>query len=197
MVSHPVRSVRSATGMTLAELMIVVAIIAIAAGAAIPTFNQSIKILKLGSGMRQMESELQTARLRSVATSQPLQVRFNCPASGQYRIVQVTGNAAIDNDTSRCSTAKYPYPPTLNLQAGPNLDGPIRYMPSDVTLNGATDKSNFPVSWVQFNANGTMTPPTGTAAPINITMQVLLKSGTGGTQMKTVVVTQLGRVYAQ
>ena len=108
---------------------------AIIAAVAIPQMQQMVASMRLGAATREVERELQTARLKAVSTNRRLRVRMNCPAAGFYRTVEFLGSAA-DNPTSRClATGPYTYPPAdLDPLTLPNLDGPVRTLAQGVTV---------------------------------------------------------------
>jgi hypothetical protein len=103
--------------------------------------------LRLGQGARDVTSELQAARLRAVTSSRPIRVRFNCPAANEYRLTELIGTPsapdAADSATNRCSPTAYPYPAADNDPlTRPNHDGPVRYLPRDVSF-GTTSTLEF------------------------------------------------------
>ena len=73
---HPVPGSR---GFTLIELIVVAALLITIMAIAIPSFHLT-DAMKLNGAAREVERELQIARLRAVTVNRPLQVRFNCPA---------------------------------------------------------------------------------------------------------------------
>ncbi len=66
-------------GFTLMEMLMVTTVFVIIAGMAVPLFSDVTDSIKLGEAGRQVERELQTARLTAVSGNQPLRVRFDCP----------------------------------------------------------------------------------------------------------------------
>lgn len=123
---------RSQAGFTLVEMMMTLTVFAILAGAAIPQFADMTGEMRLHQGLREVERELQTARLRAVTSNRPIRVRFNCPAVGQFRMVELIGTPSDpdpeDSDTNldRCG-GDYPYPAgDTNRLTLPNHDGPVR-----------------------------------------------------------------------
>src|SRR5688500_11115913 len=104
-------------GFTLVEMMMTVTVFAILAGAAAPQFADMTGGMRLRQGLREVERELQAARLRAVTSNRPIRVRFNCPAAGQYRMVELIGTPTdpdaeedLDTNLDRCSSGEYPYP---------------------------------------------------------------------------------------
>lgn len=178
---------RSALGFSLADLMVAVAIGATLTGIAVPTAMQAIDSVRLSSATRDVERELQTARLKAVSKNRAMVLRMSCPAVGQYRIVELTGVAATDTDADRCSETQFPYPgPKDTDPATPAFDGPIRYVHPSVVVAGQT---------VAFSPNGTAALFTnGVRAPIGNGATVTITKG--GTT-KTVEINGLGRIQIQ
>ena len=133
----------SEIGFTLIDLVATVAIMATVSAMAIPQVTSGLDLMRLGMSLRDVERELQFARLKAVSTNRPMRVRFDCPAAGQVRVVEVIGTSAVpdvndaDAVTNRCSEATYPYSPTGADQSRltrPNNDGPIRRLYDGTTF---------------------------------------------------------------
>jgi prepilin-type N-terminal cleavage/methylation domain-containing protein len=183
------RRTRSAAGFTLPELLVAVAILGTVAAIAIPMGLQMTERMRLNQGLREVEREMQTARLKAVSLNKPLQVRFNCPAAGQYRIVEVM-NSAVDNTTNRCNQVAYPVRTGRDADpATPDFDGPVRYLTNQVQFPSGT-------TVFQFAPNGQTLQIVGTSA------QVISGTGVNFTMTKgsltgTVNVNGLGRIRIQ
>src|SRR6266576_4582681 len=95
-----VHSWRSTRGFTLVDLMITVGLIGTIAAIAVPQLTNTLDGLKLGNETRTVERELQLARLSAVTTNRPIRVRFNCPAVGNYRRVELIGTIHAANSNS-------------------------------------------------------------------------------------------------
>jgi len=109
-----VRQRPSEIGFTIIELVLVLAVFAVLSAMAVPALSAFGERMKLGQGQREVERELQMARLKAVTANRRMRVLFNCPAAGQYRRVEVLGSA-LDDAADRCSEAKYPIlPPDRN-----------------------------------------------------------------------------------
>lgn len=93
---------RSTRGFTIFELLIVMALIAIFAAMGIPTLQESTRRNAVWTGSETIGTQIRQARLKAISRNKSFRVRFNCPAAGQFRILEVTGNGAIDNATDRC-----------------------------------------------------------------------------------------------
>jgi Tfp pilus assembly protein FimT len=162
------------------------AIVALA-GISIPRFNNLIRAQKARDAARMVERELQTARLKAVSTSRALRVRFNCPATGQFRLLEVTGVSTVDNATNRCDPAAYPSPgPNDSLRSTPSLDGPVRYLPPSTSISSTA--LNF-----EFSPKGQVyTVDTGGAVAVvagNLVMTVTRQGWSN-----TVTLNELGRI---
>lgn len=181
------RSLRRQAGFTLVELMLVLAGATTLAALALPQFNNFLESQRARNAARLVERELQVARLKAVGTSRALRVRFNCPAAGQLRILEVTGVAATDNSTSRCNPATFPSPgPQDTLKSTPSLDSPVIYLPKGTTVAGPALNYEFsPAGNVySVSASNVVTAVTG-----DVTLTV-----TRGSYSKTVTMNALGRV---
>ncbi len=185
-------------GFTLLELLVVVALITIVAGMAVPAITSTSAQMRLANAARQVERELQTARMKAVRADRVMRVRFNCPATGEYRMVELLGTVrtpATDDDDSRaavrCGNASYPYPDTdPEFFAAPNNDGPIQTLLRDVAFST--------VQTIDFWPDGTA-HTMGATTPISgagVTLQVY--DLTRGTSVnKSITVNGLGKVTLQ
>ena len=123
-------------GFTLLELMLVLAVLGVLSAMAIPAVLNTTQQIKLAANARAVERELQGARMKAVRSNRAIRVRFNCPSTGQYRIVELLGSRqtpATDDDDSRaatrCGYSAYPYPDTnQDFFSIPNNDGPIQML---------------------------------------------------------------------
>jgi Tfp pilus assembly protein FimT len=134
---------KSGAGFTLIDMIAVMAIIATVSAIAIPQVTSTLDSMRLGMSVRDVERELQFARLKAVSTNRPMRVRFDCPSAGKIRVVEVIGTSAIPdaNDADavlgRCSETTYPYSPTGADQSRltrPNNDGAIRTVYAGTTF---------------------------------------------------------------
>ena len=134
-------------GFTLIEMMMTVTVFAILAGAAVPGLKDMTGSMRLRQNMREVERELQAARLKAVSSNRAIRVRFNCPAVGSYRTVELIGTPSIPDDDDgagdRCADTAYPFPAgDTNRLTLPNHDGPVRQLHPTVTF-GAADTLEF------------------------------------------------------
>jgi len=170
--------VKSAAGFSIIDTVATMAVIATVSAMAVPQVMNAADGMRLGMSLRDVERELQYARLKAVSTSRPMRVRFDCPSAGKIRAVEVIGTSAApdandaDSVLTRCSEATYPYKPTGADQSRltrPNNDGAIRTLYSGATF---TAKQTL-----EFWPNGTVHTACQAACD------------TSGTQVNTVTLT--------
>jgi len=166
---------RSEAGFTLIDTICVVAIFAILAGISVPAFQNLTEGYKLGQSLREVERELQSARLKAVTSNRPLRLRFNCPAAGQYRIVELIGTpsvpAAEDGAANRCQESTYPTPAADNNPlTRPNHDGPMRRLPPGITFSAANTLEFWPDGTVHQQNGATLPWPVIPAAGTSVTL---------------------------
>ena len=74
-------------GFSLIELMIVVALVAVLAGIAVPQLAGAMTRYALINASQQVVSTIRAARVQAVGKNRVARVRFNFPAAGQYQVV--------------------------------------------------------------------------------------------------------------
>lgn len=185
-------------GFTLLELLVVVAVISIVGAIAVPAITSTSAQMRLSNSARQVERVLHTARMKAVRSDRVMRVRFNCPATGEYRMVELLGTvrtpATDDADsraTVRCGNASYPYPDTdPEFFAAPNNDGPIETLLRDVAFSTVQTIDFWPDG--SAHTMGATTPISGAG----VTLQVY--DVTNGTSVnKSITVNGLGKVTLQ
>jgi hypothetical protein len=177
-------------------MLITMALISVIAGMGVPALANLADSFKLGNALRDVERELQTARLKAVTSNRPIRVRFNCPVAGQYRMVELIGTPSApvtaDTATNRCQDTVYPFPPgDLNPLTRPNHDGPLRRLPDTVAFGSAVT--------LEFWADGSVHKDAGTGTPwpvIPTTGQTTETSITltRGTDVRRIDINGLGKV---
>lgn len=177
---------RTDRGFTLTELMLIVAVLATVLGLAVPSAGRMLESVRLNASASEVERELQTARLKAVSVNRTLRVALNCPAAGQFRIIEFVGTPAVDNASNRCSATAYPSPPDNDPTTRPNFDGPVRQVAEGVTLT--TKRFEFRSNGTAFEIVGTTVTPIATSSSVTITK---------GTKTKTVTVNALGKIDLQ
>jgi type II secretion system protein H len=198
----PMRQRLDVRGFTLVEMILVVAIIAVVSVFAVPQILSSSRQMKLSGAARQVERELQTARMKAVKSNRPIRVRFNCPSAQQYRMVELLGSpqapVANDDDTaasSRCNTTNYPYPDNdPEFFAIPNNDGPLQTLPRELSFGN--------VQTIEFWPDGSAHAQSGTTNPwpvigtegVTLTMYDVKYQST---MVKSITVNGLGKITLQ
>jgi prepilin-type N-terminal cleavage/methylation domain-containing protein len=183
-------------GFTLIEILVTTTVIGIVTAMAIPLMTNAADSIKLGQATREVERELQSARLKAVSSNQPMRLRFDCPVAGQYRITELVGTpsapAAADIAANRCSLATYPYPGDADRKplTRPNHDGPLRTLTTLVSFSNVTTIEFWPNGTAHTNTGGTnpWPPIAGTG-----TLVTLVK----GTKSKTILVNGVGKIQVQ
>jgi len=155
-------------GFTLLELLVTAGFIGVAAAVAIPAMNNAVERNRVIAGGELIAAQIREARLAAISRNQAFRVRFNCPTAGAFRMLEVTGDASVDDDSDRCTT---------NL---PN-DGPPQYLSGNVSF-GESDPHDL-----QISARGLVSALDGATLP-------LVFEVTYGSQTRNVSVTALGRV---
>jgi prepilin-type N-terminal cleavage/methylation domain-containing protein len=179
-------------GFSLIEVLMATTLIGIIAAMGVPLIGDVADSIKLGEAARQVERELQTARMTAVSANRPVRVRFNCPAAGEYRMVELIGTpsvpAAGDSAANRCAFASYPFPAAdRNPLTLPNNDGPVRTLDSTVSFQQSTT--------IEFWADGSAHAASGTTNPWPVipspgTNIILLRK----LKTRTIVVNSIGKV---
>jgi type II secretory pathway pseudopilin PulG len=190
------RSFRASEGgFTLVDLLVVVGLLGVLSAIGIPLLNSTTVRLRLNQAAQDVRSELQGAKQRAVASNRPIRIRFDCPSTAIYRAVELIGTASTpvpaDADAARCNDTTYPYPRAdLDPITRPNVDGPVRRLPSGITFSS--------VKTVEFWPDGTAHADSGTGTPwpaiptTGITLTLAQ-----GTRTASIQVNGVGRITLQ
>jgi prepilin-type N-terminal cleavage/methylation domain-containing protein len=110
--------VTSTRGFTLVELLIGLAIIGIISATAIPVFISSSARNAVWTATELVGSQIRLARLQAISHNSRFRVRFDCPSTGNFRVLAVTENPAIDDAADRCDQTEPFDSGVLTLPAG-------------------------------------------------------------------------------
>lgn len=182
----------SQSGFSFVEMLMVVALVGIMSVVGLPLLGGMRNTIELGEAARQVERELQSARMTAVSSNQPMRVMFNCPATGEYRMVELIGTPSVpnaaDGAVGRCSTTTYPFPaPDNNPISRPNNDGPLRTLSANVTFTTVTTIEFWPDGTAHTNTGGTNPWPPIAASGTTLVL-------TRGTQTKSILVNGVGKI---
>ena len=170
----------------------VTALVSIVSVIGLPLLGQISGTIELGEAARQVERELQSARMTAVSANHPVRVMFNCPATGEFRMVELIGTpavpAAADGVIGRCSQSTYPFPaPDNNPITRPNNDGPLRMLGDLVTITTSTTIEFWPDGTAHTNSGGTNPWPPIASPGTNI---ILTRAG----KTRSILVNGIGKV---
>jgi Tfp pilus assembly protein FimT len=181
------RTVNGQAGFTVTELVMVMAGAITLAALAGPSFSTLVDANRARTAARQVERELQTARLKAVTASRALRVRLDCPAVGQLRVLEVTGISTTDDAANRCDPTAFPSPgPDDTLRSTPSLDSPVVYLADGATVTGA-------IRHFEFSPRGSVHEVDGSGATVDVAGDVVLTIALEG-WTHTVTINALGRI---
>jgi prepilin-type N-terminal cleavage/methylation domain-containing protein len=185
---------RSQAGFTLAELLVVTAVFGIVSALAMPQLGRAVEAYRLGIAIREVERELQAARVAAVTANRQVRVLFNCPVAGQFRRVEVLGEPGLpdarDDLVARCDPGVFPYPAAdVDPLTRPNHDGPLHWLPNGVTMGG--------VGGIEFRPNGTARSDAagGAITWMDIPVDGVSATVTKGALSRTITINGMGRVF--
>jgi prepilin-type N-terminal cleavage/methylation domain-containing protein len=142
-------NIQTRAGFTLIDMVVTMTILTILMGAALPIMVDVTQGMKLGQAQREVQFEMNSARLTAVGFNRPMRIRFNCPETGKYRVVELIGSPSHpdtnDDATDRCSDTKWKYPANDNEPVTrPNHDGAVRSLPSGVSFSAVVNLEFWP-----------------------------------------------------
>jgi Tfp pilus assembly protein FimT len=176
---------RREAGFTVIEVTVVAAVGMITMGIAAPSIIKAIEAYQFNSDVQMVASTIRSARYKAVASNVAMRVLFNCPATGQMRIVEVTGDATIDNASDRCELGSYPYP-DADPDNAPNNDGPV------VQIGSSTDLPTT-VDGLEISTAGRVQPLNGCPACAAAAPPAVLTMGDDRSETnRTITVTATG-----
>ena len=201
MLKRTTRLWSGAGGFSIVDMLATMAIMGTMAAIAIPMLSNSIENQRLGIELRNVEREIQLARLGAVSTNRPIRVRFNCPGTGYYRRVELIGTLdspsqgddADNQGARRCSTTYYPYPAAdHDPLTRPNSDGPVMQLNPKVVFTSTQTLEFWPNGSVHIPPSGGGSgtwPPVG-GNPVNLLL-------TKGSTTRSITVNGIGKLQIQ
>jgi prepilin-type N-terminal cleavage/methylation domain-containing protein len=152
-------NIQSRGGFTLIDMVVTMTILTILMAAAVPTIVDVTQGMKLGQAQRGLSVEMNSARLTAVSSNRPMRIRFNCPSTGEYRVVELIGTPSHpdtnDDATDRCDDSKWKYPANDNEPVTrPNHDGAVRMLPSQVSFSAVVNLEFWPDGTVHKQVAG-------------------------------------------
>lgn len=167
----------------------------IVVGMSFPMLQNTGGVLHVRGAARIVQSELQAARHKAVATQRPIRVRFECPVAGQFRAVELIGSVglpdAADGATNRCSESSYPFPPAdQNGLTRPNHDAPLRRLPPDVRFLASRTIEFWPDGTAHIDGGS------GNPWPMIGATEVAISVG-NNLSTNTITINGLGRIQLQ
>ena len=170
------------------------AVFATVSAIAIPIVTNSFEGQRLGIETRNVERELQSARLSAVATNRPIRIRFNCPSVGMYRRVEVIGTVNVphadDAEARAVARCGYPFPAAdSNPLTRPNNDGAPLRLHSSVAFTA--------VQTLEFWPDGTVHVPAATNPWPRLGATDATFTLAKGSSTKSIKVNSLGKIRIQ
>jgi prepilin-type N-terminal cleavage/methylation domain-containing protein len=141
----------SERGFTLMEMIVVVALIATLGAVALPVLSESTNRNAVWTASEQIGGQIRQARLKAITRNQNFRVAFDCPSTGQYRVLAFQNDPAIDDDPDRCNQSY-------------EFDSGVFTMPRNVSFGD--------VPTLQVNGRGVYSVlDIGASLPLTITVQ--------------------------
>ena len=160
-------------GFSITQVVIGVAVIGAMAAVAVPMMKSRVGSMRSFAAVQDVVGQIRSARVTAMTTNTSMQVRFNCPSIGQYRVVEAIAGGA--DDPSRCSAPA----PDTSPGAPSSNDGPLMRLPAGTKFGDAQD--------LVFLPSGDMTSSGSAPARIEIVEE-------NGSNLRQIVVTAAGNV---
>lgn len=125
-------SIRDESGITLAELLVVIALMGVITVIAVPAIVGQMSHLRLTSSVRDISTELNAARLKAISNNTMYRVQFTLSSSAAdtYRLYIY--------DASADSWSVDPARTTRSLESGINISSPAVNFDVDFRPNGSS-----------------------------------------------------------
>lgn len=162
----------SKKGLTLVELLVAVAILAVLLAVAVPAMNDWLMAQRVVSTTAQLVTDLNYARSETIKLNRSIRVTFNSDASQSCYTVHTTGTV-----TGQCSCLRGANSACLNPTTGAAIAGLTELKTVSVPTNSGVSIASTPVI-IQFDA------PTGLVA--NATTLAANVSGGSARQLRAV-----------
>lgn len=145
--------------------MIALGIAGVLAAISVPVMIESSARNSLWTGSELVGAQIRQARLKAITRNTTFQVRFNCPAVGQFRSLVMTGDAGIDDALDRCSVTR-------------PFDSGVMSLPASV--------SSAPANTIQVTGRGIVSV-IGAAVPHTVSVSY-------GANTRTLIISATGQI---
>lgn len=181
-------------GVTLLEMLFVVAVASVVTVTSIPVITTTMTNLHLGSSATSLASGLQRARFLAISTGCQVQVSVSAQ-NYQVSALQLTGNppACLSSYSYYCAGA-YSSTPCPTPYASSDINATSA---ANVNLNGTVANTLTLPAIVQFNPAGTVTTYNTTTPPTNFAFILGSLAKLKNNAVKTVSVSGMGYVKVQ
>jgi prepilin-type N-terminal cleavage/methylation domain-containing protein len=174
---------KDSRGFTLTEVLLVVALVGTMVAMAVPSVGEAMRMNALNNARQSVAGAIRSARYTAVSKNKKVRVRFNCPSSDAFRVVEVVGTAD-DSAANRCDQSAYPFP-DIDPAAKPDVDGAVMYLPARSAFGTVQD--------LEISADGRVTPLTGCPSCV-VSAGTTTVRVTNGATIRTIVITANGQI---
>jgi len=131
---------RSQRGYTTIELVVVVGLIGIISGIALPVFMEANARRDLWTGAEQLGAAVRSARLKAITQNTNYRLVFNCPGANEVRTLVLTGDAVVDNPADLAARCGQTYDGDSGIIELPPM---VAYDAGDATALEVTGRGVF------------------------------------------------------
>jgi type IV fimbrial biogenesis protein FimT len=143
------------SGFTALELMIVIAIIAILAALAVPSFRTALDKQRISRAAEAVLADLRWARAEAIKRNRPVRVTFTTGGSWSYTI-NIVPALAVSDDILPKTVNGSDFPATTLSSA--NFAGDVAYTTFDPTRGIALNDGTVTLTSPNFSAGVTVSP---------------------------------------